>query len=45
MSITEILSRQDAKGPGLELSIAKRTIEANPEKGSTFSFTLPKQHA
>ena len=45
---------RDAKGSGLGLSIASRTIEANGgkiwvesvhEKGSTFSFTLPKQYA
>ena len=45
---------RDAKGSGLGLSIAKRTVEANGgkiwvesvhEKGSTFSFTLPKQYA
>ena len=45
---------RDAKGSGLGLSIAKRTVEANGgkiwvesvnERGSTFSFTLPKQYA
>ena len=45
---------RNPKGSGLGLSFAKRTIEANSgkiwvesvhEKGSTFSFTLPKQHA
>jgi len=45
---------RDAKGSGLGLSIAKRTVEANGgkiwvesvhEKGSAFSFTLPKQYA
>jgi two-component system sensor histidine kinase VicK len=44
----------DAKGSGLGLSIAKGTVEANGgkiwvesvhEKGSVFSFTLPKSHA